>query len=248
MKIRIKFAKNGVLKFIGHLDVMRFFQKVMRRADVDIKYTAGFSPHQVMSFAQPLGLGVTSDGEYMDIEVLHCESSQEMVRRLNEVMVDGLEVKSFRLLPASAKNAMSSIAAADYRIYLREGYTCPFALEEAWAGMIAKEEIPVTKETKTKTDTVNIRPYIYEGRVQDDALYVKVSCGSVMNIKPELLMEALYQHAGYTVEPFSWCVHRLELYTNTAEADATPVFVSLEDCAAEITEEMFETPKTGEQA
>ena len=54
MKIRIKFTKQGPVKFIGHLDVMRYFQKAMRRADVDIKYSEGFSPHQVMSFAAPL--------------------------------------------------------------------------------------------------------------------------------------------------------------------------------------------------
>ena len=51
MKIRIKFAKYGTMKFIGHLDTMRFFQKALRRADIDIKYSEGFSPHQIMSFA-----------------------------------------------------------------------------------------------------------------------------------------------------------------------------------------------------
>ena len=70
MKIRIKFAKEGTMKFIGHLDIMRYFQKVMRRADVDIRYSEGFSPHQIMSFAAPLGVGLESRGEYVDIEVL----------------------------------------------------------------------------------------------------------------------------------------------------------------------------------
>ena len=67
MKVRVKFAKYGTLRFIGHLDVMRFFQKALRRAGVDVAYTTGFSPHQVMSFASPLGLGIDSFGEYMDI-------------------------------------------------------------------------------------------------------------------------------------------------------------------------------------
>ena len=63
MKIRIKFAKQGTMKFIGHLDVMRYFQKAMRRADVDIRYSEGFSPHQIMAMASPLGVGLTSVGE-----------------------------------------------------------------------------------------------------------------------------------------------------------------------------------------
>ena len=60
MKIRIKFRKYGTMKFIGHLDVMRYFQKAIRRAEVNIRYSEGFSPHQIMSFAAPLGVGITS--------------------------------------------------------------------------------------------------------------------------------------------------------------------------------------------
>ena len=60
MNIRIKFAKEGTMKFIGHLDMMRYFQKIMRRADVDICYSTGFSPHQIMSFASPLGVGMST--------------------------------------------------------------------------------------------------------------------------------------------------------------------------------------------
>lgn len=94
MKIRIKFSKQGAMKFIGHLDILRYFQKAMRRADVDMRYSEGFSPHQIMSFAAPLGVGLTSSGEYMDIEVLSTGSSQEMVDRLNQVMVEGIDRKS----------------------------------------------------------------------------------------------------------------------------------------------------------
>ena len=61
MKARIKFRKYGVMRFIGHLDVMRFFQKAIRRAEIPIAFTSGYSPHMIMSFAQPLGVGVTSD-------------------------------------------------------------------------------------------------------------------------------------------------------------------------------------------
>ena len=77
MKIRIKFRKYGTMKFIGHLDVMRYFQKAIRRAEVNIRYSEGFSPHQIMSFAAPLGVGITSKGEYVDIEVLDTEYSKK---------------------------------------------------------------------------------------------------------------------------------------------------------------------------
>ena len=88
MKARIKFRKYGSLRFIGHLDVMRFFQKVMRRADIPIAFSGGYSPHMIMSFANPLGIGLTSDGEYFDIELnrssQQCRCSQKDERSLSD--------------------------------------------------------------------------------------------------------------------------------------------------------------------
>ena len=120
MKVRVKFKKTGIMKFIGHLDVMRYFQKVNRRAGVDIAYSGGFSPHQIMSFASPLGLGLTSEGEYLDMEILSTDTSDHMVKRMNETMAEGMEIVSFLLLPETAKPAMSVVAAADYLISQKE--------------------------------------------------------------------------------------------------------------------------------
>ena len=99
MKIRMKFSKNGPLRFVGHLDVMRYFQKVFRRAEVDIAYSQGYSPHQIISFAAPLGLGVTSDGEYLDAEFHSAESSAKMLEIINAQMNEGIELLEFKLLP-----------------------------------------------------------------------------------------------------------------------------------------------------
>ena len=94
MKIRMKFSKQGPLKFIGHLDIMRYFQKVMRRADVDIRYSEGFSPHQIMSFASPLGVGILSNGEYVDIEVNSTKDSKTMIEQINRENAEGFCVLS----------------------------------------------------------------------------------------------------------------------------------------------------------
>ena len=109
MKVRIKFSKQGAMKFIGHLDVMRYFQKAIRRAQISPFFTQrGYSPHQIMSFASPLGVGLTSHGEYMDIEVKEAIPSREALERLNRVMVEGMEVLSYRQVPEEkASKAMS---------------------------------------------------------------------------------------------------------------------------------------------
>ena len=117
MKIRLRFSKQGQMKFIGHLDMVRYFQKVMRRSEVDVAYSEGFSPHQKMSFAAPLSVGVLSRGEYFDLEVNSTESSKVMLERINAQNAEGVEVLSYKLLPDDAKNAMSVVAGADYKVY-----------------------------------------------------------------------------------------------------------------------------------
>ena len=97
MKLRVKFSKHGAIKFIGHLDVMRYFQKAIRRAGIDISYTEGFSPHQIMSFAAPLGVGLESNGEYMDIEVNSITSTRNMLECLNQQMAEGIQVLEVKL-------------------------------------------------------------------------------------------------------------------------------------------------------
>ena len=114
MRIRIKFRKYGVMRFIGHLDIMRYFQKAMRRANIDIAYSEGFSPHQIMSFAAPLGVGITSDGEYLDIEAKSTKSTQESIAALNAVMVDGIEITQYVALRQDEKKAMTAVGAAAY--------------------------------------------------------------------------------------------------------------------------------------
>ena len=121
MKARIKFSKTGSLKFIGHLDVMRYFQKLIRRANIPIAYSEGFSPHQIMSFAMPLGIGDESIAEYVDIELTESVPSTEIIKRLNEVSVDEIQVLSIKEIhEGKAYNAMSSITAAAYEIRFRE--------------------------------------------------------------------------------------------------------------------------------
>ena len=150
MKVRIKFAKSGIARFIGHLDVMRYFQKAVRRAGIAIRYSGGFSPHQLMSFAAPLGVGITSNGEYLDIEVEDDEDTATMKARLNQVMAEGFSVKSCLVLPKEAGNAMSLVAAARYTVAFRPG-CMPQNPEEWFAGLISfydRDRVNIIKKTK----------------------------------------------------------------------------------------------------
>lgn len=213
MKIRIKFAKTGSMKFIGHLDIMRYFQKVMRRAEVDIAYSEGFSPHQVMSFAAPLGVGLTSQGEYLDIEVHSTASSYEMINRINEVMVEGMKVISYRLLSEDSKNAMSIVSAADYLVKFRPEYMPDINLRQKFNDFISQNSIEILKKTKKSEMTVDIRPLIYEAKVdENNNIFMKLATGSANNLKPDLVMQAFSNFCNFELNEFALLVERQEIY------------------------------------
>lgn len=237
MKIRIKFEKTGAMKFIGHLDIMRYFQKSMRRAEIDIAYSEGYSPHQIMSFAAPLGVGLTSGGEYLDIEAGLCLSSADAVRRLNSVMVDGIKVLSFRKLPEDSGNAMSIVAAADYLVTFREGKT-PVAdeeLEKKLTEFYAQDEIVILKKTKKSEKEVDIKPLIYSLDVKDGGIFMQLATGSANNLKPELVMEAFAAFLGKVLEEFALMIHRSEVYADIGSENSRKL-VPLEDLGEEIAE------------
>ena len=170
MKIRIKFRKYGTMKFIGHLDVMRYFQKAIRRSEVNIRYSEGFSPHQIMSFAAPLGVGITSKGEYVDIEVLDTENSKKMIDRLNAVMSEGFEILEYKLLPDDAANAMSIVAAADYSLVFRPGYEPEKESPEEWFEKLVRffdaDHVMIMKKTKKGEREMDLKPFVYELNVR----------------------------------------------------------------------------------
>lgn len=228
MKIRIKFAKYGAMKFIGHLDMMRFFQKAIRRAGIDVKYSEGFSPHQIMSFASPLGVGIESSGEYMDIEVLSEISEEDIKQALNQVMVEGVEVLSVNVLSDNAQNAMASVAAAAYKLKMKEG---DFPIEDLSGKLpdyYGQDRIPYTKETRKSTVELDLKQGIYELKVDSDgAICMLVNASSSGSIKPTMVFETFCKFAGVEIPRSAYQVTRLEIYTDFSKDEEEHQFVPL---------------------
>ena len=233
MKTRMRFVKCGSMKFIGHLDCMRFFQKAIRRAKLDVAYSKGYSPHQLMSFASPLGVGVTSDGEYIDVEFYSLPdlSLPDLVTYLNQFMTDEIFVTDIEIMPDGFKNSMSLLIAADYMVVEKEAGVFPENWQEKWLSFMEQQEIVIEKKTKKSVKEVDIKPYIlawdfsmddfakkngenygtlhcdYEG----NSLFMRLTSGSETNIKPELVMQAFYAFCENELEPYSYQIHRMQM-------------------------------------
>ena len=222
------------MKFIGHLDIMRYFQKAIRRAEIPIAFTSGYSPHMIMSCANPLGVGLTSDGEYFDIELTESIASKEAVRRLNEQMVDGMEIVSFVQIPDDKKSkGMSIVAGADYLSSVKNG-SLPEDLAEKLEAFYAQNEICVVKKTKKSEKEVDIRPMIYKLECRNGGIYMRVAAGSVQNLKPELVTEAFVRYLGMEADAVNFTHHRLETFAESEDADGKTVLVPLDALGTEI--------------
>ncbi|MDE7298741.1 MAG: TIGR03936 family radical SAM-associated protein, partial [Lachnospiraceae bacterium] len=177
MNVRIKFSKYGAAKFIGHLDIVRYFQKAFRRSGLEVAYSAGFNPHQLLYFAAPLGLGETSDAEYMDAELLSDYPISEIVSRLNAAMAEGFFIQDAAVLPGWKPNEkkesiMSLTSCADYMLSVKDmdaeqdGVVKPYAawfsgIREAMAEFLGGGEIIVEKTSKKSTRSVDLKPMIF---------------------------------------------------------------------------------------
>ncbi len=242
MTVRIKFAKYGNLKFLSHLDVLRFFQKAVRRAEIDVKYSEGYHPHQIMSFAAPLGVGQTSEAEYFDMDLNSFVSTDDIMNRLNGSMTEGFRVLDVTLLPETPEHTkkesvMALVSASDYLVLKKDGNT-GLTTEELYSKLdefFKQKEIYTIKTTKTGDKEINIREFIYDYRFNAGhtefsgdydnsfSMYLLLSAGSENHIRPELVMKAFYEYLNIPLDQYAYQVHRLECYTGPKD-NLIPVY------------------------
>lgn len=214
VNLRIRFAKTGFLQYIGHLDIMRTFQKIFRRAGIPLCFSQGYNPHPLMSFASPLGVGLTSEGEYLDLVVEEITSSDDYMRRINDACPEGLRILSCRLLPEGSKNAMSIIGMADYMVSFFDEQTNYEEISARLAQFLSAESILVRKKTKKQVLEMDLRPLIHEARLTPDGFYLKLSAGSVTNLKPEFVFESMFEQQGCPFRAEQLRIHRMNIYTS----------------------------------
>ncbi len=233
MRVRIKFAKKESVKYLGHLDIMRFFQRCFNRAEVKMEYSEGYNPHQKMSFAQPLGVGIISRGEYLDAEIASGQDLEDICRRLNDVCGDGFEVLNVKAVEEGAKKAMAALQFASYEVDVRRlaavavdlGQTdvenSAVNLEEfdsvvnrAISELLSEDHIMVSKTTKSGTREVDIRPQIVELSEKDGNVKMKVTAGSDNNLKPDTLLASIFAKTDIEYQKEKITITREELFAD----------------------------------
>lgn len=215
MKYRIKFTKEDLVKFVPHLDLLRLYQRAIRRADLPIAYSNGFNPHQQMSFAQPLSVGWTSICEYMDIETTYIVDIDDFINSINECLPDGTKVIDMRKLEDGEKNSMASVEAALYYITLDN---LNFNLYNLMEKFLNKGELIIEKKSKHLLKQVDIKQDIFKLEIiGNDMLSAFIAAGSNRNLKPDLLVKCFYMYNDMALNPYKIKYERQDLFKKKGE-------------------------------
>lgn len=192
MKIRIKFVKTGPVRYVGHLDFMRCFQKIVKKSGLSAVYTSGFNPHMMLSFAAPLGVGEETLGDYADVDFAWrdpCELTEqekyrlkdigldndslpdppgepEFLRAFNDAAPEGVKaVSAVRVGLIKNSKAMALVRYASFKLVLRDHFLDNYdtdRLESALQAFLSQQEILLHKVSRKSEKEVNIRELIAE--------------------------------------------------------------------------------------
>lgn len=192
-EVRIRFSKTDRCKYISHLDINRCMSRALTRAKIPLWYTEGFNPHPYMSFSLPLSLGIESFVESMDIRIIGDITNEEIKKKMNEMLPDGIRI----LEVYDDFRQDKDIAYSDYvfRIQFKDNET---ALQKINNVLNSDEIIAERKVKKGKRKIfkeTNLKPFIHKFnssiRGEDIILNLRLMAGIEKNLNPTLLFDTI---------------------------------------------------------
>lgn len=206
---RTRFARTGALSFIGHLDLMKVFERAIRRAELPILYSQGYNPRPMLVFALPLGVGIDTTGDWLDAAMAVPVSAEEFIAGVTPQLPDDLKIISCVSIDEPERSLMSVVTYAEYTI--EAPGICAPAMR-----LFARETVEIEKKNKKgKIVSTDIRPLMvkpFEDSTEDK-VHIMVCAGSSSNLRPDVFLKAVCRYEGYPEElAADAVVTRTELY------------------------------------
>jgi radical SAM-linked protein len=191
---RVKYTKEGMIKFISHLDLIRLWHRAFRRAGIRVRMSQGFSPHPIMAFGPPLAVGVESRCELLDAALVDRLSPHEVRKKLSQALPAGITIRDVCLISDRAESICSKMNQATYELVLEGG--CEEEVRAKIAAANAAEDLVICKKTKKGLRYRDIKPLIKELRVGGDGtrgvrVHFTVSIGETGNVNCFELLRAV---------------------------------------------------------
>lgn len=208
-RIRLQYTKSKEATWISHLDLMRVFERALKRANINVKHSEGFNPRPELVFAHPLSVGIESDCELCEILLNEFYEEAVIVKMLNSTLPSGIAVLSAKYVDLKVKSLMSQVFCANYEITFEIPESCRknatpkeivklnAEIKTNFDKFYNQEKILVTKKGKKGDSIIDIKPLILKKEFLGDSKYdFKVRAGSEKNLKPELIVKAFEEYIG----------------------------------------------------
>ncbi len=183
--IRVRFRKEGDIRFISHHDLMRVFERAIRRAGIPVALSKGYNPRPRMSFPMALSVGLVGKNEVMDLALRKWVGPRSVQSRLQGALPEGIVVRGAE---AIAHNASRSPVALSYRVPLLPEASLT---QDTLRSFLARTSVPVLRHRRKKTVEVNVRQFVKHIRLAQGALHVLLLYTQQGTARPQEVMEAL---------------------------------------------------------
>lgn len=208
-RLLVNFGCDNALKYISHLDLMRVWERVLRRAGVPVLYSEGFSPHPRIALASPLAVGVSSEAEKLDIVLERRVKTVDIEADLLPQLPRGMTLLGVEELPLKLPSLQSLTRAARYSVEVEDDRT-PDAWRTAITELLARESIPWEHSRGDNIKRYDLRPLLYEIELVEAIdgharLHLRLRNDEQGAGRPEQVTRAL----GVAEEPLR--IHRLAL-------------------------------------
>lgn len=211
----IKFSKEGYIRYISHLDMLRLFKRAFKTNDVPLDYSQGFNPHPKMGFAQPLSLGYTASCEYIEFETVTPCNMSEIKERMATSMPEGITIIDAFPIDIKAKSLASIVTLALYTVTMpRDLKLSADDMNALLRDYLAQNEILAEKKQKKTKKIIekDIKAQIkgLECYEADGVLKLKMllDCGSNSNLSPEAVITTFAKFAGIDAPRYEYNVNR----------------------------------------
>ncbi len=215
-RLRITFGRGEEIKYISHLDLMRLWERGLRRAEIPLAYSEGYSPHPKISLAAPLPVGVTSEAEIMDIFLEKRVSPMFLIKKVSDQLPHSLEISEIAEVALMLPSLQSLVCFAEYRVEV-ETHKEPPEVQKAVVSLLAVERLPWQRLRNGELRKYDLRSLIdnlwlvgWNGG--SCILGMRLRCGSMGAGRVEDVVSAF----GFERYPHS--VHRTELILAEAKS------------------------------
>ena len=206
----MRFSKLGRVRFTSHRDVARMWERALRRAQLPLAYTAGFSPRPQLSFGLALPTSCESDAEYLDVNFARPVEVEVLPGLLSPLLPEGVEVTAAAALEPGASSLQQDVEGCSWEIEV-PGVTGEMA-GAALAIALGATELPVHRERKGRTTVDDLRPSLISLALAEhaDAGEVRIVADVATQprgVRPAELAEALGLELGRARRTCQWSLH-----------------------------------------